>query len=43
MEAADYYITASPAGTAQAVPIIPSHTAENETTTACKHVFVEKK
>jgi hypothetical protein len=31
------------AGTAQAVPIIPSHTAENETTTACKQLFVEKK
>ena len=31
------------AGTAQAVPVIPSHTAENIDTTACKQVFVEKK
>lgn len=31
------------AGTASGVPIIPSHTAENETTTPCKQVFVEKK
>lgn len=33
----------SKAGTASAVPIIASHSAENETTTACKQVFVEKK
>ena len=31
------------AGTAQAVPVIPSHTAENIDTTACKQLFVEKK
>lgn len=31
------------AGTAQAVPVIPSHTAQNIDTTACKQVFVEKK
>jgi hypothetical protein len=31
------------AGTAQAVPVIPSHTAENIDTTNCKQVFVEKK
>ena len=31
------------AGTAAAVPIIGSHTAENIGTTACKQVFVEKK
>ena len=31
------------AGTAQAVPVIPSHTAENTGTTACKQLFVEKK
>jgi len=31
------------AGTAQAVPVIPSHTAENIDTAACKQVFVEKK
>ena len=33
----------SKAGTANAVPIIKSHTAENEATTTCKQVFVEKK
>jgi hypothetical protein len=31
------------AGTATAVPIIASHTAENTTTTSCKQLFVEKK
>lgn len=31
------------AGTATAVPIIPSHTAENTATTPCKQLFVEKK
>jgi hypothetical protein len=31
------------AGTAQAVPVIPSHVAENIDTTACKQLFVEKK
>ncbi|MBI3706026.1 MAG: hypothetical protein HY244_19720 [Rhizobiales bacterium] len=31
------------AGTAAAVPIIGSHTAENIGTAACKQVFVEKK
>ena len=31
------------AGTAQAVPVIPSHTAENIDTTNCKQLFVEKK
>ena len=31
------------AGTASAVPVIPSHTAENIDKTACKQVFVEKK
>lgn len=31
------------AGTAQAVPVIPSHTAENIDTTPCKQLFVEKK
>ena len=31
------------AGTASAVPIIPSHTAENIDKTACKQLFVEKK
>ena len=33
----------SKAGTASAVPIIPSHTAENIDKTNCKQVFVEKK
>jgi hypothetical protein len=33
----------SKAGTASAVPIVPSHTAENIGTTACKQIFVEKK
>jgi hypothetical protein len=31
------------AGTAAAVPIIASHTAENIGTTTCKQLFVEKK
>lgn len=31
------------AGTASAVPVIPSHTAENIDKTACKQLFVEKK
>ena len=31
------------AGTAQAVAVIPSHTAENIDTTNCKQLFVEKK
>jgi hypothetical protein len=33
----------SKAGTAQATPIIPSHTAENVGTSPCKQIFVEKK
>ena len=33
----------SRAGTANAVPIIASHTAENIATANCKQVFVEKK
>jgi hypothetical protein len=31
------------AGTVNAVPIIVSHTAENNTTTDCKQIFIEKK
>jgi len=35
--------TVNKAGTANAVPIIASHTAENIGTTPCKQIFVEKK
>lgn len=31
------------AGTARAVPVIPSHSAENTGTADCKQLFVEKK
>lgn len=33
----------SKAGTATAVPVIPSHQAENIATAECKQIFVEKK
>jgi hypothetical protein len=42
---ADGKATDSPSksGTASAVPVIPSHSAENVATTDCKQIFVEKK
>jgi hypothetical protein len=36
-------VNPSPAGTVTAVPLIPSHTAENIDSGDCKQVFVEKK
>ena len=35
--------TTGKAGTARAVPVIASHSAENTGTTDCKQIFVEKK
>lgn len=42
---ADGKATDSPSksGTAIAIPVIPSHSAENVGTTDCKQIFVEKK